>query len=679
MIDRFLRAVKEISIKFKCTMTHVINIFLPYSRFLLNKKIKYFIDENHIVDQLYKDSSNRYRLEEVLKNGVKEFYLKTNSLQIDPNYLFDSHYFKIQLIKHGMLNRKAEKNLLKYYLQNFRKIPFTPSPYIDLEYLHEQYSNKIFTKIICAWADYYLNNKDKRRSPNANFNVSLYLARYRDILKSNIEPLKHYILYGNNEGRSAESIIDTESEELFLFYSKSLFFEKISNSKLESKIQIQFINENSENKNQSRHSISHLGTVDTTVNILQKKIYFSQNEIQPKILENKYNLLMQPKGIKIDRNFVDESLNNLDISIIDQPLILDLTEDQVKDLDSSDSIRIQKIILVCFLKGLDVKFNNKSILKYFRNIDPKIIEILKNQKIISSEISEKHNIQQSRIKQLLRYVTLECHTGILLPEIVHSKSNYNVKHTQNFFSIIITTNRPNYKQSILDNLSCQNYKNFEVLIALQPEYSDDDFSLMEKYLDKEKIDFKLFKTNISYPIGSMLNFLSFEAKYEYVTKFDDDDLYLENYLKHLNLDLNNLNFDVAGKYPEFIKFENDDFITHDPGPGSRVFDNTFNISGSSLTFRKSILAEISLFPEINRGEDELWRQNVYASGKRMIRLPGFDYIVRRHNIGHTWVYDEKEWKKQIYDENQMSELIELQYRDVDLSFMEGMKKFESNK
>jgi hypothetical protein len=193
---------------------------------------------------------------------------------------------------------------------------------------------------------------------------------------------------------------------------------------------------------------------------------------------------------------------------------------------------------------------------------------------------------------------------------------------------------------------------------------------MKDFLAKEKIDFKLFKTNFSYPIGSMLNFLSHEAKYGIVTKFDDDDLYLENYLKNINLDFNNLNFDVAGKYPEFIKFENDDFITYDPGTGSRVFDNTFNISGSSLTFRKSLLTEISKFPETSKGEDELWRQNIDASGKRILRLPGFDHIVRRNNAGHTWEYAEKEWKKKIKEDNQILELLELQSKDVDLSITE---------
>ena len=42
----------------KNIIVYVINNFLPYSRFLLNKKIKYFIDESHVLDQLYESSLN---------------------------------------------------------------------------------------------------------------------------------------------------------------------------------------------------------------------------------------------------------------------------------------------------------------------------------------------------------------------------------------------------------------------------------------------------------------------------------------------------------------------------------------------------------------------------------------------------------------------------------------------
>ena len=636
----------------------------------MNKKIKYFIDESHVLDQLYESSLNENVLQGVIKNGVKEFYLKMDTPKIEPNYLFDSEYFRLQLIKYGMFNKKAEKNLLKFYLKNFRKVPFTPSPYLDLKYLQNQYSKKIVTKYICIWADYYLNNINNKLNPNANFDIALYLARYQDVNKSKIDPLKHYILYGKGEGRSAENSIDTETQDFLLYYSNSLLFEKMSPSKLDSKMHYQFINENSINKNKTLQPISTLVTDKTKITILQKKIYFSQNEFQPRLIENENAVRIIHGSTTINKDFVDKQLNQMNTSRINHQVKIDLDEEQVRNLDLSDSIRIQKIILICFLKCLTVKFSNKSILKYLKNIDPKIIEIVKNQETDLNVFNAKDIFQQNKIKHLLRYTTLECHTGILLPEIVHSESIYTVNQTKNFFSIIITTNRPNYKQNIFENLSRQKYRNFEVLIALQPEYSDKDFCLMQDFLATEKIDFKLFKTNYSYPIGSMLNFLSHEAKYGIMTKFDDDDLYLENYLKHMNLDISNLDFDVAGKYPEFVKFENDDFITFDPGIGSKVFDNTFNISGSSLTFRKSLLTEISKFPETSKGEDELWRQNIYASGKRILRLPGFDHIVRRNNAGHTWEYAEKEWKNIIKKDNQITNLLELQSKDVDLSITE---------
>ena len=638
---------------------------LPLSKFLLKIKVKRFIDERYILEQAYKKYEDKNRISKIMEFGVREYYLEKGFREFNPNHLFDGDYFKRQLIQHGIFSEKAEENLLKFYIQNFRKIPFTPSPYLDLNYMRNRYFGKIRSKLICIWADYYLNNEDYRLNPNANFDANLYLSRYPDVLNSKMEALRHYILFGKGEGRSAEFSVETKSQELFLYYSRNLFFEKISESKINSKIDYQFVKEKSEiTKNESR-TTSNVGIDKKSVRILQRKIYFSQNEIKPQLIENNENVI-HPALLNVDKDFVDKRLNRMNINNIQQGLFVRLSEEEIKKFDSSDLINVQKIILLSFLKSLHVEFIDKSILEYLTNIDSKIIKILKNNEVKKNLTDGQRYFQQDRNKHLLRYETLDSHTGSLVPNIDHSELSYSVKQAQNPFSILMTTNRPLFRQSILDNLQRQRYKNFEVLIALQPEYSNEDFILMRDFLTNEKIDHKLFKTSHSYPIGSMLNFLSNEAKYELVTKFDDDDLYFENYLKHMNLDMNNLNFDVAGKYPEFIKFENDEFITHDPGIGSRVFARTFNISGSSLTFRKSLLTEISKFPETNKGEDELWRQNIYARGKRILRLPGFDHIVRRYNTGHTWEYEEKEWKNKIIKDSQIRDTLKIQSQDVNL-------------
>jgi hypothetical protein len=127
-----------------------------------------------------------------------------------------------------------------------------------------------------------------------------------------------------------------------------------------------------------------------------------------------------------------------------------------------------------------------------------------------------------------------------------------------------------------------------------------------------------------------------------ITKWDDDDFYGKNYLKNISLDFYNLGFDIAGKFPEFFHFEGMDGVISNL-PSLSYFDQKPIFSGSTLTFTKKALYEITSFPDIFHGEDLIWRNNMHARGALAYCLPSFDHIVNRFNLGHTWNFHKDEF------------------------------------
>jgi hypothetical protein len=299
-----------------------------------------------------------------------------------------------------------------------------------------------------------------------------------------------------------------------------------------------------------------------------------------------------------------------------------------------------------------IVFKDDKILDLFVNINPRVLDTYRKINVNPGNETELFIKTYSHLIKA-RYLALELHTGNLLLEEHHNEVHPHLVPflPKNYFSVIICTKRPDFVPNIIDNVVRQQYKQFELLILFDGEVERDKLESMKSTFDNNGLDYRIFFSQSKINLGSGLNFLVEKARYPIITKWDDDDVYLSNYLKHLNLDWINLAPDVAGKYPEFIAFEGDSKISHDIGPGSHVFGKTFNFSGSTLTFSKNCYMRGRMFPDLTLGEDELYRQNSLKAKDSLVRLPGFDHVVRRFGSGHTWQYSTKEWKLEIEDQN----------------------------
>jgi glycosyltransferase involved in cell wall biosynthesis len=237
-----------------------------------------------------------------------------------------------------------------------------------------------------------------------------------------------------------------------------------------------------------------------------------------------------------------------------------------------------------------------------------------------------------------RYIALEEHTGFLVPDIDCDKEVFRISSPFPMISIVLCTRRPSFISNVIENLSQQSFKNFEILILVSKEFTEGDIRRFRAELQDKQIDHVIFQQKFDFPLGSGLNLLAQNAKYDLITKWDDDDFYGKNYLKNISLDYYNLGFGLAGKFPEFFHFEEVDGIISNL-PHLDYFAQHPIFSGSTLTFTKKALYEISSFPDISTGEDLLWRNVMHAKGALAYCLPSFDHIVNRFKSGHSWNFD----------------------------------------
>jgi glycosyltransferase involved in cell wall biosynthesis len=193
-------------------------------------------------------------------------------------------------------------------------------------------------------------------------------------------------------------------------------------------------------------------------------------------------------------------------------------------------------------------------------------------------------------------------------------------------SVIACTNRQAYVPNIIKNFQRQTLFEKELIIIVN--------SLeMEVELAGDKI--LRFPEEVS--LGECLNKGVSEAKYDYVTKMDDDDYYGPDYLKEVYEALVQKKADVVGKSSFYIYFQkNEELRLYNPNCDNRWIVNNgryksaYFFSGATLAFKKTVLDKIS-FPDVNVGEDSGFQRLCFEGGLKMYSLSKANYAYLRYN------------------------------------------------
>ncbi len=208
-------------------------------------------------------------------------------------------------------------------------------------------------------------------------------------------------------------------------------------------------------------------------------------------------------------------------------------------------------------------------------------------------------------------------------------------------SIITATNRPQSLDNILNNYLGQCYEKKELIIII----NNNKVNLVEwKKMIGFHDDIKIFKLDEKYTLGECLNYAVRNSKYNYISKFDDDDYYGPNYLIDVINAFTFTDASIVGKYSVFAYMEDSkELLLRFPGNEYRYMDY---VAGSTLTFKKEIFDYIQ-FTHRNKSEDTLFINDCINQGYKIYSSDRFNHIITRRNdlSTHTWKISNVEFRK----------------------------------
>jgi len=213
--------------------------------------------------------------------------------------------------------------------------------------------------------------------------------------------------------------------------------------------------------------------------------------------------------------------------------------------------------------------------------------------------------------------------------------------TEQGVSIITVTNRLNHIHQVFDNYNRQNIKNKELIIVL----NNNSMNLNQwKSISKKYPNVKILKKDESITFSECKNYAITLAKFPYITHFDDDDYYAENFLRDILETFNKVDADIIGKRSAFVYFCNSKVLAiRFPG-----CENTYVnfVMDSSMVIKKSVFEKVK-FPAMKSGADFSFQIKCLKSGFKIFSTDRFNYAFIRHKVeDHSWKITESELLKE---------------------------------
>lgn len=202
-------------------------------------------------------------------------------------------------------------------------------------------------------------------------------------------------------------------------------------------------------------------------------------------------------------------------------------------------------------------------------------------------------------------------------------------------SIIAPTNRPAQLDHLIGQVRKQTWGQFELMLCTHNFRLDAAQQNRIVRILQENPGFKaltVIEGTKDDSLGRILNKLTHQARGEIMCRFDDDDFYLENYIRDQVNTLNWTQADVVGKACTFVYLRDKEWLVCRRPQFEHHW--THSVSGATLTFRSSVLNFVR-FPDSHSGEDTLFLRDAVKAGLRIYSADRFNYITVRDSE-HTW-------------------------------------------
>ena len=192
-------------------------------------------------------------------------------------------------------------------------------------------------------------------------------------------------------------------------------------------------------------------------------------------------------------------------------------------------------------------------------------------------------------------------------------------------SVVACTNRLAFVPKMIENFQRQTLKEKELIIIIN-----------SSVLEVDLAGYRVLQFPKEVSLGACLNKGVQLAKYEFVTKMDDDDYYGPDYLNEVYQAFVEKKADVVGKSSFYMYFQKgNELRLYNPNHENRwivnhgPYKSSDFLSGATLAFKKSILDKIS-FPDVNVGEDSGFQRLCYENRLKMFSLTKDHYAYIRY-------------------------------------------------
>lgn len=207
-------------------------------------------------------------------------------------------------------------------------------------------------------------------------------------------------------------------------------------------------------------------------------------------------------------------------------------------------------------------------------------------------------------------------------------------------SVITCTNKSEYVDSIFANYDRQQYEDKELIIIL-----NSDGLNLEEWREKAKSypDVTVYQVDETEPLGVCLNYGIEKAKFDYISKFDDDDYYGPAFLEDLMNAFEYTDADIVGKCASYIYFENGNTLAL--YGESREHSYTDLVLGPTMIVKREVFDRVPWPTDRRQGSDSEFLRRSVKNGFKIYSADRFNYVyMRRSSSGlHTWqVRDEEQ-------------------------------------
>ncbi|QSO49241.1 glycosyltransferase family 2 protein [Alicyclobacillus mengziensis] len=204
-------------------------------------------------------------------------------------------------------------------------------------------------------------------------------------------------------------------------------------------------------------------------------------------------------------------------------------------------------------------------------------------------------------------------------------------------SMITCTKRPGYTGNLLDNYSRQMWQKKELIVIL----NNDQLNLNRyRQTAKPYENVSIYQLPQDWSLGKCLNFAVSKTKYNYVSKFDDDDYYAPRYISEIMQAFRRTEADIVGKLTIYTYLKHRKLLLlWYPKMENRYVNR---VGGATITFKKSVF-RFAKFPDASVGEDVRFQRRCRAHGFKVYSTSRYNFVsVRRPNSsGHTWKVSDK--------------------------------------